>query len=149
MKLKKLLKVKAFRNKWEKLLFNFQLANSNVNQHIRDCFRGSEVTYQQYLVLKIVFEADDAVNNSYIKQRILDRDSDVSRLLKRLLDMGLIRKSINASDKRHAEIRLTEKGVATYEEIAARIHTIDEVFFNLSSKEVKALNMLLDKIREN
>ncbi len=149
MKLKKLLKVKAFRNKWEKLLFNFQLANSNVNNHIRDCFRDSTVTYQQYLVLKIVYLADDAVNNSYIKERILDKDSDVSRLLKRLQDLKLVRKSINSSDKRHSEIRLTDEGAQVYKEIELKIHTVDEAFFNLSGKEVKILNGLLDKIRES
>lgn len=150
MKLKKLLKVKSFRNKWEKLLFNFQLANANLNQHVRDCFRDSMVTYQQYLVLKIIAQAeDDAVNNSYIKDRVVDKDSDISRLITRLQDLNLVRKSINASDKRHSEIRLTEEGLKVYQEIEDRVHTIDEVFFNLSSKEVKVLNGLLDKIRES
>lgn len=148
MKLKKFLKVKVFRNKWEKLLFNFQLANSNINTHIRDCFRDMEITYQQYLVLKIISEAEDGVNNAYIKERIIDRDSDVSRLLARLQQLDLVKKSINASDKRHSEIRLTPKGEQTFNEVNTRIYSVDEVFFNLSSKEVKELNALLDKIRE-
>ena len=148
MKLKKLLKVKAFRNKWEKLLFNFQLANANINSHIRDSFKGTGVTYQQYLALKIIAQADgDVVNNSYIKRRMLDKDSDVSRLVQRLTDMKLVSKSIRATDKRHAEIRLTTSGLEKYQEIEDRIHQVDEVFFNLSSKEVKTLNDLLDKIR--
>lgn len=137
-----------FRNKWEKLLFNFQLANSNINTHIRDCFRDMEITYQQYLVLKIISEAEDGVNNAYIKERIIDRDSDVSRLLARLQQLDLVKKSINASDKRHSEIRLTPKGEQTFNEVNTRIYSVDEVFFNLSSKEVKELNALLDKIRE-
>ncbi len=148
MKLKKRLKVKEFRNKWEKLLFNFQLASSNINQHIRDCFRDAEITYQQYTVLKIINEADDVVNNSYIKRRVVDKDSDVSRLIKRLHDLKLITKSINASDKRHSEIRLSYDGKKALKLIEDRIHAVDEVFYNLSSKEVKQLNDLLDKVRE-
>ena len=148
MKLKKRLKVKEFRNKWEKLLFNFHLASSNINQHIRDCFRDAEITYQQYLVLKIIDSADDVVNNSYIKARVIDKDSDVSRLIKRLLDLNLITKSINATDKRHSEIRLSNDGQNALQQIEERIHAVDEVFYNLSSKEVKQLNELLDKVRE-
>lgn len=147
MKVKKVLKVDSFRNKWEKLLFNFQLANSNVNTYIRDCFRDSDITYAQYLVLKILVPCNDPVNVSYIKERILEKDSDVSRLVQRLVDLGLVTKTLNPSDKRHSEIAITAKGLEQFNQIESEIHSIDEVFFNLSPKEVKLLNELLDKIR--
>jgi DNA-binding MarR family transcriptional regulator len=147
MKLKKQLKVKFFRNKWEKTLLNFQLCNSNINAYIRDCFRESPITYTQYLVLKILQSAGEPVNMLFLKERLVDNDSDMSRLITRLQDMGLVTKKPNASDKRHSDIDITKAGIMQLEEINEGIHAIDEVFFNLSTKEVKQLNTLLDKVR--
>ena len=147
MKLKKRLKVKSFRNKWEKLLFNFQTSNAKINSYVRDCFREAPITYPQYLVLKILNSANKPVNMLYIKERIIENDSDISRLIVRLKDMGFVDKKPSPTDKRHAEITLTPEGLQQLEIMNQSIHSIDEVFFNLSSKEVKQLNMLLDKIR--
>jgi len=146
-KLKKVLRVDSFRNKWEKVLFNFQLANANVNKHIRDTFRNLEITYTQYLALKIVSEAEGPVNNAYIKKRIIDNDSDVSRLVNRLIQLGFLSKQAREDDKRHSEISITESGLEQVARVKKSMHSVDEVFYNLSAKEVKQLNLLLDKIR--
>lgn len=147
MKLKKQLKVKSFRNKWEKLLLNFQSCNATINRYILDCFREAPITYSQYLVLKILAAADKPVNMLYIKERLIENDADISRLIVRLKDMKLVSKKPNPTDKRHAEISITAEGIEQLKEINQSIHSIDEVFFNLSAKEVKQLNALLDKVR--
>lgn len=147
MKLKKQLKVKSFRNKWEKLLLNFQLSNAQINSYIRDCFRDASITYAQYLVLKILKTANGPVNMLYIKKRIVENDSDISRLIVRLKTLGYVDKKPNPADKRHSEITITPEGLEQVELMNQTIHSIDEVFFNLSAKEVKQLNALLDKIR--
>lgn len=147
MKLKKQLKVKSFRNKWEKTLFNFQLSNAKINSYIRDCFRDAPITYTQYLVLKMLKAAESPVNMLYIKERIIENDADISRLIVRLKDMGLVDKKPSPADKRHAEISITLYGSEQVDEMNRTIHSIDEVFFNLSAKEVKQLNQLLDKVR--
>ena len=147
MKLKKQLKVRTFRNKWEKLLLNFQLSNSNINAYIKDCFRDAPITYTQYTILNIITTADKPVNQLYIKKRIVDKDSDVSRLIARMLQLGIIVKKPNKEDKRHAEISVTPLGEQHPLDIKEKIHSVDKVFFNLSKKEVKQLNDLLDKVR--
>ncbi|MFT5511770.1 MAG: DNA-binding MarR family transcriptional regulator [Bacteroidia bacterium] len=147
MKLKKQLKVKSFRNKWEKLLLNFQLCNTNINAYIRDCFREAPITYSQYTILNIITSAEEPVNQLYIKKRIIEHDSDVSRLIARMIQIGVISKKPSKLDKRHAEISITAYGQQQLLEIKEKIHSVDEVFFNLSGKEVKQLNELLDKVR--
>ena len=83
----------------------------------------------------------------YIKKRIVENDSDISRLIVRLKTLGYVDKKPNPTDKRHSEITITPEGLEQVELMNQTIHSIDEVFFNLSAKEVKQLNLLLDKIR--
>ncbi len=147
MKLKKALKVKGFRNKWEKLFFNFQLTNVTINKFVRDCFRESSITYSQYMVLKILNDCEEPVNILYIKDRFIESDSDISRLVRRLVDLNLVSKTASPTDRRHSEISITVTGQEQFKDVQTRIHAIDEAFFNLNSKEVNQLNELLDKIR--
>ncbi|MCB9262149.1 MAG: hypothetical protein H6607_07220 [Flavobacteriales bacterium] len=148
MKLKKQLGIVKFRNKWEKTLLNFQLANARINLQIRDCFRDETITYNQYQVLKIVANSKQPATNTSIKNSIIDNDSDVSRLVSRLISMKLLSKTVDKDDKRFAHISLTQTGKETLQNIESKIHSLDEVFFNLSTKEATALNNLLSKIRK-
>ena len=149
MKVKKVLQLDNFRNRWEKLFFNFQLTQSNINRYVKNCFKNAPITYQQYMVLSILSGANEPVNQAYVKERIVDKDSDVSRLIGRLVQLGYITKKLRPDDKRHALIELSDSGRAVHEQMLGQIHTIDEVFFNLSRAEVKQLNAILDKIRES
>ncbi|MFT4522614.1 MAG: DNA-binding MarR family transcriptional regulator [Bacteroidia bacterium] len=131
-------------------MLNFQLTQVEVSQHIRDGFEDTGLTYQQYNVLKIVAEAKKGkdVTINYIKDRLVEKDADISRLIDRLKESGYVNKTPKPTDKRHTIIELTEFGKSELNNLKERVHFLDEVFFNLNSTEVKQLNMLLNKIRK-
>jgi len=148
MKLKKVLRKKSFRTSWEKLMLNFQLTNVRLNEHLKNFFADHGITYQQYNVLRVIAQSKAGkVNSLYIKSRIVEKDADVSRLLSRLVTRGLVVKTPKPTDKRQSLIELSEEGVALMEKIESDIHMLDRFFYDLSRKEVKLLNGMLDRIR--
>jgi len=149
MALKKELKRKDFRNGWEKLLLNFQLTEIKLNAHLRESLKKYGITYQQYNVLQVIPQSKSGiVSNQYIKDRMVQKDADISRLLVRLVSGGLILKTPKKTDKRQSEIQLSERGKELLKEIETEIHLVDHFFYALSKKEAKLFNALLNKIRK-
>jgi DNA-binding MarR family transcriptional regulator len=148
MKLKKKLKLKEFRNDWEKLLLNFQLCQNDLQAHLKECLKPHKLTFQQYNVLRIIDQAKkDNVTNLYIKERLVERDADVSRLVVRMAQAGLLNKLIDITDKRKSKISISDEGLAKFEAVNKDIQNVDRFFYNLGKKEAKTLNSLLDKLR--
>ena len=82
-----------------------------------------------------------------IKKRMIDKNSDVSRLLDRLAVKKLIEKSQCPSDKRAADIKITEKGLALLKEIDPLIDKLEKSIWSLDANEINHLSDLLDKCR--
>ena len=79
---------------------------------------------------------------------MLDKMSDTSRIVDRLIIKGLAKKIVCKADKRLVDISITDKGGKLLERADKYEADMDAVFGNLSETEVKTLNKLLDKIRQ-
>lgn len=77
----------------------------------------------------------------------MDKNSDVSRLLDRLLLKGLILKTQSSEDKRAANIQITPKGLELLSASDAQVSTLDDIMSNLTQSEADQLSRLLDKLR--
>lgn len=103
---------------------------------------------QQYNILRILRGAKQPLSTMKIRERMLDRMSDTSRIIDRMIAKGIVEKKLNDSDKRLVDITITEKGIAI-------LHALDEmndeldniVACSISGEEAKMLNDLLDKMR--
>jgi DNA-binding MarR family transcriptional regulator len=78
---------------------------------------------------------------------MLDRNSDVSRIVDKLFEKGLVDRKENATDRRQKEVEITEKGQAIIEKMTDCDIKADTLLQNLNTEEIKELNRLLDKIR--
>lgn len=149
MKIKKALKIKKFRNPWEKVRINWFYTNNWLSNEVRSIFRDTDITPQQFNVLKIIANADEPhnISSSYIKKRLVERDADISRLINRLEEIGLIRKASSTIDKRKMEITLTDLGTEMVNDFSKKEKAMDRLFKVLSREEVRQLNGLIEKIR--
>jgi len=78
---------------------------------------------------------------------MLDKSSDISRLLDRLIGKKLVIKSISKQDKRASEIRITPQGLALLQKLDSVINLLDMEVMKLSSADAKKLNLLLESCR--
>ena len=80
---------------------------------------------------------------------MLDKMSDTSRIVDRLINKGLVKKGTCKTDRRLVDVIITDKGKKMLERLDKRQDELDNIIGNLSEKEAGILSELLDKIRSH
>ena len=148
MKIEEEIKQTVFRNPHQKVGINLIFTyNWLINKH-KDFFKPYGITNQQYNILRILKgQFPKSISGADIKERMLDKNSDVSRLIDRLLLKKLVIKSQCPSDKRAADVVIHENGLALLKEIDLKVNSLDSSLGSLTPEEATQLSALLDKSR--
>ncbi|MEP6736010.1 MAG: MarR family transcriptional regulator [Chryseolinea sp.] len=111
-------------------------------------FKKYDITRQQYQVLTILrSQQPKAASVNLIKARMLDKMSDVSRIVERLRIKDLIVRQSATNDKRSVDVIITTKGIELLDKVQPDIESFGHHINKLSEEETIALNYMLDKIR--
>ena len=139
---------RQFRTSKQKALINLMNTHNFLVNHMNLVFKGFDITRQQYNVLRILRGSHpEPVTINLVKERMLDKMSDASRIVDRLKAKGLVIRAKSNSDRRAAHVNISEKGLSFLERTDAAVLQFDDLLANLSDQEVSTLNELLDKIR--
>jgi len=107
-----------------------------------------EITTQQFNILRILrgqYPKPSTIN--LLRSRMLDKMSDASRIVDRLVQKGLVFKKANGSDKRAVDILISTKGLELLSQMDEEVSISDIISSNLTENEAGQLNALLDKMR--
>jgi DNA-binding MarR family transcriptional regulator len=137
-----------FRSEYQKSIINLIYTFNWVNERVNRRFEPFEITQQQFNILRILRGAGQPLSTLQIRQRMLDKMSDTSRIVDRLVRKGLVKKTICLEDRRLVDVILTEKGKKLLQSMDVMDEEMDEIFKYLSQDEARQLNILLDKIRK-
>ncbi len=145
--IERLIGQKKFVSEHQKLLISMMYLSNNIHDHNAAILKPFSITPQQYNALRILRGNKDNISTvHYIKERLLDKNSDVSRLIDRMLKSGYINRKVCSEDRRSVDIRINDKGLNLLASIDDEIKRDFEPLKNLNSKELEQLNQLLDKI---
>ena len=147
MILKKNISQKTFRKDYQKGIINLIYTYNWMNEKMKSVFDKEGITGQQYNILRILRGAGKPISTLQIRERMLDKMSDTSRIVDRLVIKELAQKNTCKNDKRLVDVSITLKGKKLLEKIDRYENDMDAIFGNLSAAEAKTLNTLLDKIR--
>jgi DNA-binding MarR family transcriptional regulator len=114
-------------------------------------FQSFDLTPQQYNVLKVLASCDEGsgIACQAIGEQLLNRVPDITRLLDRLEQAGLIWRERCASDRRVVRTHLTDAGRSKVREVQEPLHlALKSRFAHMTADEVCELNRLLMKLRE-
>jgi len=137
-----------FRNEFQKSVINLIYTFNWMNEKLDKIFERFDITQQQFNILRILRGAGGGpLSTLQIRQRMLDRMSDTSRIVDRLIKKGLVKKNICKADRRLVDVIITAKGKRLLDKIDGTDEDMDAVLKNLSLAEAKNLNQLLDKLR--
>lgn len=137
-----------FRNEKQKATLNVLYTSNWILEHIREILAEFDITHQQYNILRILRGSDpNPLSTMTIRERMLDKMSDSSRMVDRLLIKGYVMKKVSKIDKRLVEVTITDKGKKLLAKIDRQNEKMDEVTKNLNESELKMLNKILDKMR--
>ncbi|GAB3834208.1 MULTISPECIES: MarR family winged helix-turn-helix transcriptional regulator [Pontibacter] len=150
MNLENQLGVKSFRNEWQKasmsILYTYGFLSNSYNRF----FQKYGLTGQQYNALRILRDQyPRPVSTSFLREKMLDRMSDASRLVSRLQGKGLVEVTTNIGDKRLVNILISDKGQKALGAIDKDLHQVDAMIESLTEEEAKELAELLHKVRES
>jgi DNA-binding MarR family transcriptional regulator len=147
MTLEKDINQHVFRSEYQKSIINLIYTFNWMNEKVNRFFEPFDITQQQFNILRILRGAGQPLSTLQIRQRMLDKMSDTSRIVDRLVKKGLVKKSICREDRRLVDVLLTDKGKKLLQLMDVKNDDMDSLFKYLSVEEATQLNFLLDKIR--
>jgi DNA-binding MarR family transcriptional regulator len=149
MSIEKDIKQKTFKNPYNKLTVNLMYTNGWLMNQYAKILKPYNLTEQQCYVLKILRDNyPQSVTINHIIENMIDEMSNVSRLVDKLIAKKLVVKEKSIYDLRSLDVKLTETGVAFYDEMSEQILKWEKSFFDANESELQLLNDLLIRLRE-
>lgn len=145
--IEKLISQSNFRSEYHKGMVGLIFVGNWIVSKHQQFFKRFDITMQQFNILRILRgQYPGTANINLLKDRMLDKMSDVSRLVERLRKAELVERKSCPSDRRAVDVLITQKGLELLDSIDAQIDELQQdMTSTLSEKEVQQLNKLLDK----
>jgi len=135
---------KAFNNSYEKAIVNMVYTGAWLKNLQKKHFGQFDLTAQQFNILRILRGAQEPLSTAVIRERMLDKMSDVSRIVDRLEKKDFVVKSTCESDQRKVDVGLTQKAIKTLKAIDKKNVTWFEKTTGLTKKEADQLSECLN-----
>lgn len=147
MKIEDEIKQQRFVSPHQKAVVNLLYTTNWLLAKQKDVFKSYNVTLQQFNIMRILRgQHPKSISATEIKARMLDKNSDVSRLLDRMIAKGLVTKRTSISDKRAADVTLTDEGHSLLADMDKVQQKLDNILV-LSEADALQLSDLLDRSR--
>src|SRR6195952_2914506 len=137
-----------FEDNFQKAVINLTYTYGWLNNALSGHFEKHNLTSQQFHVLRLrrgQYPKPATVN--LIKERMLDKMSDASRIVDRLVQKGLVSRCTNNKDRRAVDIRISDAGLDILSKMDVEFKTKEIFKDNLTEEEAGKLSDLLDKLR--
>ncbi|MET3126253.1 DNA-binding MarR family transcriptional regulator [Arcicella rosea] len=150
MSIEKDIKQKSFKNVYQKVAVNLMYTDSWLLNHYTQLLKPYNLSDKQYFVLKILSESHpNAVSVNFIIERMLDKMSNASRLVDKLVEKKLVVKVRSKIDKRSMNVAITPKGLLLVDELNKKVALWEANYSKLTKEEIKVLHNLLNKMRDS
>ena len=148
MKIEDEIKQKQFSNPFQKLAVNTLFTASWLQTRGTRILKPYGITIQQYNVLRILRgQHGKPASVGLLQERMLDKSSNASRLVDKLLAKKLVKRKTSPNDRRQVDILITNDGLTLLNELELKMNEWDSQLKTLSEKEALMLSDLLDKLR--
>ena len=139
-----------FRNEKHKAMVNLQFTQLAVSNKLGEVFKRANISAQQYNVLRILRgQYPNSASIGLIKDRMLDKNSDVSRIIDRLKRKKLLERKECKLDRRQKDVTISDEGLKLLETLDEDLSSIEKVIANVSEEDAVKLNSILDEIRQS
>ena len=148
MRIEDEIKQTKFRNDLQKVVVNLIYTSNWLATRQEELFKPYGITTAQFNILRILRgQAGKSLSGAELKSRMLERNSDVSRLLDRMAKKDLITRTQCPNDKRATDVCITKTGLEVLKKIDANIDQAEKQIIRLTREEARELSRLLDKAR--
>ena len=137
-----------FEDNFQKVAINIAYTDGWFKNNFPTHFEKYNLTSQQYNLLRILrgqYPKPATVN--LLKERMIDKMSDASRIVDRLVQKELVSRCTNTKDRRAVDVHIHDKGLDILSKMDAEFKVKDILQKNLTAEEASTLSDLLDKLR--
>jgi DNA-binding MarR family transcriptional regulator len=150
MKLEEAIKSNRFTDERHKASLNVLYTAYWLKDTFSAALKEDGITAEQHNVLRILKGSHPTeLCVKEIGARIIEKSSNVPRIVDRLVIKKLVKRVQSKEDKRETLVSLTEKGIATIDKLRVLMDNMTSMYVNLTDGEAEALNKLLEKMRES
>lgn len=146
---KELKQTKPFASPEEEVLLNLARTAEHVSAHLAGVLKRADLTPTQYNALRILRGAgEEGLTCGEIGERMVTRESDITRLLDRLGKRGLITRERPETNRRVVVTRITQEGLSLLAELDGPVQTANRAAAgHLGHARLKTLIELLEELR--
>jgi len=149
MKIEEAIKQKKFKSEYQKLFINIVYTANWLNNESIKTLKPFGISPQQYNVLRILKgQHPNAISVNNIIDRMLDKNSNASRLVDKLKQKELVEREICPNDRRQVDIKITNKGLALLEKISVKMDNFINLKDAISVEDAEKMNSILDQLRK-
>jgi len=149
MSINKEIKQASFSSEQQRLIMNLVFTGNTLSAESNRMFKKHDLTNQQFNVLRILRgQKGSAITVKDIESRMLDKSSNVSRLIDKLLNKEYVERVACCNDRRRVDIKIMDQGLTFLSSVDEEVSAIEKKYISaVSVEEAKLMNSLLDKLR--
>jgi MarR family transcriptional regulator, 2-MHQ and catechol-resistance regulon repressor len=142
------IKQTQWKSEFQKLTLNVMLTNNWLAEKVIEILKLYNITLKQFNVLRILRgQQPEPITIHEIRNRMIDKMSDVSRIVDRLLIKGLVIRELCKENRRAVDVYISENGLKLLEELDSIEDSMEQILGDISEQEAKTVNEILDKMR--
>lgn len=142
------IKQKKFNNEYQKLVINVMFTASWLSSLQSKLFKSYKLTQQQYNTLRILRgQHPEAASVNLLKERMIDKMSNVSRIIDKLKDKQLVTRKPCKNDRRQVDVKITDAGLELLKEIDREMALWEKDLHTISEEDASLVNAVLDRWR--
>lgn len=115
---------------------------------LKTVLKPYDISPAQYNILRILNGATDRpVSASYLKDRVIDKGSNITRLIDKMEIKNWVTRSLCETNRRQMDIDITGEGINVLSEVTEEINELIKVLYSITEDEAKMVSKILIKIR--
>ncbi len=144
------IKQKKFRSPYQRMGLNLVYTSNWIQYQQMEIFREFDITSQQFNVLRILRgQHPNPIKVSDIADRMLDKNSNTSRLIDKLLLKKLVDRKSCPNDRRAVDVIITEEGLELLKKLDPEVEKWEDNMVGITHEEADLISNLLDKLRNS
>ena len=149
MQIEKAIKQSKFNDVYQKLVVNMLFTSNWLRDGQNSLLKQYDILPQHYNVLRILKgKHPDPSSPSDIKEVMIDKGNDVTRLLDKLVHKGLVKRNLCEENRRKMDVYITEEGLKLLKDIEKPLQNfLTDIKQRISEQEAESMSSLLDKMR--
>lgn len=136
-----------FKSPQQKVMVNIRYTSNYLGNFQNKFMTSYDLSMAQFNILRILRGAKDAINVNTVKERMIEKSPNTTRLMDKLLDKKLIERERCEDDRRVVFVKISDEGLKLLERIDQEMKGSSLIPSILSDEEANTLSDLLDKLR--